>query len=105
MCGGGCGPNEGIDDERERFWNDLNMIVERIGNGYRLYRLEDLNGWIGDRLRAGIIGPLEFQKRMSIKEKGWVYLLKGACLWVIRTLSTGICIGRHGWQGLKTEWR
>ena len=40
----GCGPNEGNGEERERFWNDLYRIVDRVGNGYRLYMLGDLNG-------------------------------------------------------------
>ena len=31
-------------------------IMERVGNGYRLYVLGDLNGWIADRVRAGITG-------------------------------------------------
>ena len=31
-------------------------ILESVGNGYRLCILGDLNGWIGDRTRAGITG-------------------------------------------------
>ena len=46
------GPTEGDVKERERFWNDL----DRIGNGYRLCALSDLNGWVGDRVRVGITG-------------------------------------------------
>ena len=42
-------PNEGDDEEREIIWNDLNRIVDRVGNGYRLCMLGDLNGWTGDR--------------------------------------------------------
>ena len=30
--------------ERERFWNNLNKVVDRVGNKYRLCVLEDLNG-------------------------------------------------------------
>ena len=48
----GYGSNEGIGEERERFWNDTN----RVGNGYRLCVLGDLNGWTGDRMRASITG-------------------------------------------------
>ena len=33
----GYGPNEGDDKERERFWNDLDKVVDRVGNGYRLF--------------------------------------------------------------------
>ena len=41
----GYGPNEGDGKERDG-----------VGNGYRMSILGDLNGWIGDRKRAGIIG-------------------------------------------------
>ena len=44
----------------------MDRIVDRVGNGYRLCVLEDLNGWIGDRVRAGIIGVLGFQERKII---------------------------------------
>ena len=43
------GPTEGQVEERERFWNDLDRVVERVGNGYKLCVLGDLNGWVGDR--------------------------------------------------------
>ena len=49
-------PNEGNGEERESFWNVLDRTVDRIGNGYRLWVLGDLNGWIGDRGRAKITG-------------------------------------------------
>ena len=32
----GYSPNEGNDEERERFWNDFDRIGDRVGNGYRL---------------------------------------------------------------------
>ena len=38
------------------FWNYMNRILYRVGNGYRLCILGDLNGWIGDRMRASITG-------------------------------------------------
>ena len=50
----GCGHNEGIDEERKRFWNDLDMNVDRVVYGYRFCVQGNLNGWIGDRVRAGI---------------------------------------------------
>ena len=50
------GPNEGIGEERERFWNDIDRTMGRVGNGYRLCVLGDLNGWIEDIVRAGITG-------------------------------------------------
>ena len=34
----------------------LSRTLDNIGNGYRLCILGDLNGWIGDRTRAGITG-------------------------------------------------
>ena len=50
----GYSPNERNGEEREMFWNDLDRIVVRTGNGYRLCMLGDQNGWIGDWMRAGI---------------------------------------------------
>ena len=44
-------PNVDDDGERDRFCNYLNTIVYRVGNGYRLWVLGDLNGWTGDRVR------------------------------------------------------
>ena len=49
----GYGFNEGNGLEREKFWNDLNRFVYKVGNGYRLCLLGDLNRWIRDRVRAG----------------------------------------------------
>ena len=34
----------------------MDRILDRVGNGYRLCILADLNGWIKDRTRAGITG-------------------------------------------------
>ena len=53
------GPNEGIGEERERFWNEMGRTVDRVGNRYRLCLLGDLNGWFGDRVRAGITDAFE----------------------------------------------
>ena len=36
----GCGPNEGNGEEREKLWNDLDRVVNRVGDGYRLCVLE-----------------------------------------------------------------
>ena len=52
----GFGPNEGDSEERDRFWNDMDRTLDNVGNGYRLYILGGLNGWIGDRARASITG-------------------------------------------------
>ena len=51
----GYGPNE-EGEERDRFWNDMDRTLHSVGNGYRLYILGDLNGWVKDRTRAGITG-------------------------------------------------
>ena len=32
----GYSPNKVIGEEKERFWNDLDETVDRVGNGYRL---------------------------------------------------------------------
>ena len=40
----GYGPNELYGKERERFWNELDRNVDRIGNGYTLCVLEELSG-------------------------------------------------------------
>ena len=42
--------------ERDRFWNDMDRTLDSVGNGYRLSLLEDLNGWIGNNIRASITG-------------------------------------------------
>ena len=52
----GYGPSEGIGEERERIWNDIDRTMDRIGNGYRLCLLGDLNRWIGDRGITGAFG-------------------------------------------------
>ena len=48
------GLNEGAGEERGRFWNDMDMVLDRVGNGYRSCILGDLNKWIGEWMRAGI---------------------------------------------------
>ena len=98
----GYGPNEGIGEERERFWNDMDRIMDRVGNRYRLCMLGDLKGWIGDRVRVSIIGAFGVSRE---NEEWWSSVLKGGCLWVTHTSNTRICISTQGWQGAKMEWR
>ena len=43
-------------EESEKFWNDVDRVVDRIGNGYILYLLGYLDRWIGDMLKADITG-------------------------------------------------
>ena len=52
----GYSTNEGTGEEREMFWNDMERTMDTLGNGYRLCKLEDLNRWIGDRVRPSING-------------------------------------------------
>ena len=40
------GANERDGEEINRFWNDLDRILDRVGNGYRLCIVGDQNGWI-----------------------------------------------------------
>ena len=49
----GYGLSEVGGEENERFWN---RGVDSIGNGYRLYELEDLNEWVGYRVKTGTFG-------------------------------------------------
>ena len=60
---------EGEVQERERFWNDSDRVVDRVGNGYKLCVLGDLNGWVGNQLRVGITGGLEFQEKIIMVGK------------------------------------
>ena len=41
-------------EDRDRFSNDMDRILDSVRNEYRSYILRNLNGWIGDRTRAGI---------------------------------------------------
>ena len=34
-------------EERVRFWNDLDRVVDRVSNKYRLCGFGDLNRWVG----------------------------------------------------------
>ena len=52
----GYGPSEGDIKERDRFWNDMDRILDRVGNGYRLCILGDLKRRIEDRTKANITG-------------------------------------------------
>ena len=40
----GHGLNAGIGEERERFWNNMERTMNRVGNRYILCVLGDLNG-------------------------------------------------------------
>ena len=50
------GPNDGDGEKWDRFWNDMERTLGRVGNEYRLCIPGYLNVWIGDWTRAGITG-------------------------------------------------
>ena len=57
-------------------------------------------------MRAGITGgafgvPGENDNVRRVRSS----VLKGDCVRVIHTFSTGVCISTQGWQGVKMEWR
>ena len=52
----GYDPNEGDGEERDCLWNDMDRILDSVGNRYRLCILGYLNGQIGDRTIASITG-------------------------------------------------
>ena len=35
---------------------DVRKVLDRVGNGYILCGMRDLNGWVGGRVRKDIIG-------------------------------------------------
>ena len=80
-------PNERIGGERKRFWNDIDSIVDSVGNRYRLCVLRNLNRWIEDRVRAGITGAFgvsgENGNGTSVIQ---FYAERGGCMWVAHTL-------------------
>ena len=69
----GFGPNKGNGEESEKFWNDLDVILNREGNGYRLCVLGDLNRFIGDTVKVGITGTL------IMEEKYYFCAQRGLC--------------------------
>ena len=67
--------------------------MDRVGNGYRLCMLGDLNEGIRGRVRAGITGafgvPGENYNRRRVEE---FRVERGMCVCVTHTLSTRVCI-------------
>ena len=70
----GCGLSERDCEERDRFWNDMDRILDRVGNGCRLCIL-------GDRMRASIAGtfgvPGENDNGRKVME---FYAERGLCI-------------------------
>ena len=52
----GYSSSEGENEERDRFWKGMDRIVDSVKDGYRLCIMGDLNGYKGDRTKAGITG-------------------------------------------------
>ena len=54
---------------------DVDRTLDNVGNGYRWCILGDLNGWIGNRTRAGITGafgvPEENDNRRRLLCRKW----------------------------------
>lgn len=42
--------------EKDKFWRDLEKVMNAVGNGYRLLVVGDLNGKVGECVRDGITG-------------------------------------------------
>ena len=61
--------NEGDGEERNRFWNEMDRVLDRVGNGYMLCILGDLNGWIGDRVKGSITGVFGIPGEMIMVEE------------------------------------
>ena len=67
--------------------------------------LEDLNRWIGDRVRGGIIGAFGATGEKRKWEKSSGYVLKEGCVWVTDTSNRRVCISTQGLQEAKMEWK
>ena len=59
--------------------NDVDMIMDKVGEGYELCILGDLNEWIRDRVRAGITGDFGVQEEIMVEE-WWISVLKRGCV-------------------------
>ena len=52
----GYGTNEVDGEERDKFWNDMDRVPDRLSNCYRLFILVDLNKYFWRWTRAAITG-------------------------------------------------
>ena len=71
----------------------------RVGNGYRLCMLGDLNGWSEDRVRASITGAFGVPKQKDNGRRVVESFAERGCECVTRTLSTRVCISTQEWRG------
>ena len=98
----GYSPNKGDGEERDRFWNDTDRTLDSVGNGYRYCILGNLNGWIGDRTRAGITGVFPGVQGENDNGRRVVELSAERRLCVCNTiLNTEVCISTQEWQGVE----
>ena len=51
------------------FYGDFGRVLEREGTGYRLFVMGDMNGWLGDRVREGLVVHLNFLMKTGIGKK------------------------------------
>ena len=52
------------------FYSDFGRVLEREGTGYRLFVMGDMNGWLGDRVREGLVVHLNFLMKTGIGKNG-----------------------------------
>ena len=77
--------------------------MDRIGNGYRVFVLDDVNGWVGDRVRVNITGAFRVTGKIIMEEKSLISVLKGGCAWVTHASRTCVYRSTLGWLGAKTK--
>ena len=63
----------------------MDRILDSVGTGCRLCILGDLNGWIGNRTRAGITGPFGVPGENDNGRKVVEFAQKGGYVWVTHT--------------------
>ena len=61
---------------------EMDRTLDSVWNGYRLCILRDINGWIGDRTRAGITGAFEVPGDDSNGIRAWSPAQKRDSVWV-----------------------
>ena len=79
--------------------------MDRVGKGYKLCMMGNMNGWIGKSVRDGITGAFEVPGENDNGRRGMEFCAEKWFAWVKHTLSTRVCINSQGWQGTKVEWR
>ena len=97
-----CNPNEGDSEEKERFLNDLDGIVDR-GDGYRLCTRGDMNGWIGNKVRTDITGAFGVPRENDNGRRVVKFSAERGCM--VNTSSTRVSTSTQKCQGTNMEWR